>query len=187
VELPRAWRVAPDAWVALVLPSPLEARVPAIGRARRIADRRAARVAAVAALGAARLARGRSRISRSHSGGAGAAAVAPEGWSVGVDVIPAGRVTRRHAGAVAGEAEIAAAEAAVGAPGAAGLVWALKESAVKAGGVRGLAAMPEWVIHCVSAGRAELTCSVSHTRALAGWVAVDGFLCAWVVTPPKRP
>ena len=136
---------------------------------------------------AARLSRGTSRISRSHSAGAGAAAVAPAGWSVGVDVMPVGRVTRRHAGAIAADAEIAAAEAAVGAQGAAGLVWALKEAAVKAGGLRGLGAMPEWAIHGAGDGWADLACSVSHGRALAGWTAVDGFVCAWVIVPPTRP
>jgi len=172
--------------VSLVLPWPLRAPALSTGRARRVADRRAGRVAEVAALHAARRARGTSRISRSHSAGAGAAAVAPTGWSVGVDVMPVGRVTRRHAEAIAADAEIAAAEAVAGARGAAGLVWALKEAAAKSAGLRGLGAMPEWEICGVGDGWADLACTVSRVRALAGWTAVDGFVCAWVIAPPTR-
>lgn len=186
----RAWSVAPGAWVALALPESPCPSTSLGGRERRVADRRAGRVAAVVALRAAGLAAGTACVSRSHSAGAGAAVAAPAGWSAGVDVTPIGRVTLRHARAVAAAGEIAAVEAAAAAPRAAALVWALKEAAVKAAGRRGLGAMPEWAIRRVGAGAgggwAELACSVSRARVLGGWQAVGDFVCAWAVAPPTR-
>lgn len=180
----RAWPVARGAWVALAQPHARAAHDSSGGRWRRLADRRASRVAAVVALRLARLAPDTACVSRAHSAGAGAAAVAPAGWRVGVDVTPLARVTARHALTVASDAELALVCAVVGATDAAALLWALKEAAVKATGTRGLGAMPSWIIRDVGASHADLADTASNAFVTAGWLIDSGHACAWVLAPP---
>jgi hypothetical protein len=126
-------------------------------------------------------------VTRSHSAGAGAAAVAPDGWRIGVDVMRLDRVTARHASAVADDGEIATIASAVGARRAPAVIWALKEAAMKATARAGLGTMRQWVLHRTARdGSTELHYRRSRRgRVEAGWRIDGDFVCAWAIIPPR--
>jgi hypothetical protein len=157
------------------------------GRDRRIADRRAARVARTLALRAAGLPRGAAALSLAHSAGGGAAAVAPRVRPVGVDLIPLARVGERHARAILDAEEYAllfGRRPAV----APALAWALKEATAKATGVQSSCfPLGVRVRGCSEPGGMAPDVAVVEVSGasggvfLAGWVVENDFLCAWAV------
>jgi phosphopantetheinyl transferase (holo-ACP synthase) len=152
-----------------------------VGRARRLADRRAGRVARLLALRAAGLARPAATVSSAHSAGAGAAVAAPRHVSVGIDVIPIGRLEKRHAQAVLSARELRLLDAIPPALVPA-LAWTLKEAAAKATAHPALYFPAGLRIRDANACSATIelveTPDVAFT---AKWFVSEAFLFSWVL------
>jgi hypothetical protein len=169
-------RVASDVWLGFAsCPSSPGATN---GERRLARDREAADRAVAAVLQASRYRRDACVTSRSHTRGVAAAAAAPAGVRIGVDLVAVERVGRRHAETILSREEWEAL-----APYAAlrpALAWALKESAAKAMGDP-LRRFPHGIRIDAGSGGVTLTALESETiEFAAGWGMFDGFLYAWV-------
>jgi hypothetical protein len=168
-------RVAEELWLGLARCAPIGPVTPS---QRRALDQRAADAAERQAVAASGRCRDQCAISRSHTGGRGAAVVAPIGVQVGVDLVLIDRVTDRHSAAIVSQAEWAALApyAAIRPP----LAWGLKEAAAKATG-EPLRHFPDGLR--IEVGPGEVAVRLKQEPGvcfLACWVRLGGLLCVWV-------
>lgn len=160
-------------------------RCHATGSRRRSADRRGALRALAGALAA--LPPGFAEdlaVSLSHSEGVGVALVAACGRRIGVDVVRIARVGERHARAILTTRERARLRGDEHFPPAA--AWALKEAAAKATGAPA-SHFPDRLLIRSADPRASVVQVLGPRRRelVGGWSARAGFLCAWLIGPPR--
>ena len=169
-------QVGADVWIGLSQSPPPRSCLPAAqrwARDRLAADRAMAAVLEVTSFGLDACA-----ISRSHTGGMGAALVAPAGVMVGVDLVATDRVTPRHAGVVLSGREWEAL-ARYGSLRPA-LGWAVKEAAAKATGDP-LSCFPLGLEIGQRQGRLTVRqLGRGGPEFGLGWGLFGQFLCAWV-------
>jgi phosphopantetheinyl transferase len=123
-----------------------------------------------------------ARVSISHSSGAGAAIVARRPRSVGVDLMPLGRLGARHAAAVLDDAERAALER-IDPALVPTVAWTLKEATAKASGRAGELSLSDLRIRTHTTQRTA-TVGVGGepaARFAAGWDITAGFVYAWAL------
>jgi hypothetical protein len=171
-------RVGADLWVGF---ADAEPGWPLVAGNSLAVDRQASARAARLALAASGLAAGGYAISRSHTQGIGAAAVAPAGVRVGVDLVLTTRVSDRHAAVVlsAAEWEALAPEGAMGPA----LGWALKEAAGKATG-EPARYFPNGL--CIERAPGAVLVRAGGQWFDAGWLRLGAMLCVWVRESPRR-
>jgi 4'-phosphopantetheinyl transferase EntD len=155
---------------------------PRAGRGRREADRRAATRARSAALRMIDYDPDAARVSISHSAGAGAAIVAPAPWTVGVDIMPLGRVGARHATAILAAEEV---DLLRGIPPslAPTVAWTIKEAAAKASARADSLSLTDFRIRTCSVDGEAVVQVADETgeRIAGGWGMECAFVYAWGV------